>query len=591
SPTTITQGGSSSLSWSTSNCDTVTITNLGYNVPTSSTGQSIYPSQTTNYVLTARGANGSTQNRTVTVYVNEQQKCLEHDANNYGSYGFCTYDRPNNNRCQISNFDASDTNIEEGDSVTLTWNTRDCNSVYITDIGNISNRNYGSVRVYPSYTRTYNISASGNNGSDSDSVKIYVDENNRDCSYYGNCNNTTPSVTTYTPSNITNTNVTVSGYVNGNGSLVNSWIEFPCYGAQYGNKYNQSSGSLSTTIYNLSANTTYRYCAAAQNINNNQIYRGNQISFTTTGSVVPPPIYVNKNVVTTVATNISGTTAQLNGYITSSNYYNSSTYFEYGTTINLGSRTISKSTISNSTMNDILTGLNSNTIYFFRAVGEGVDGVSKGNIEVFKTLGSGIVKPIVVQGTTVISTESPVVLTITNKYELIGTGDLIDYTVIYKNIGKTKLSKPMVQVVLPTNVTLVNASRGTYSVDNHTLSALIEDLEKDQEGVIYIQAKVDSIPANNAQIVTTAILVYTNTNGAQENVMAYEFNVPKQMMEDPNVGSVLGASAFFAALMSIGLIGWLLILLLVLIIILIARSYNRNNIPNGNNPTNYTPTH
>ena len=146
----------------------------------------------------------------------------------------------------------------------------------------------------------------------------------------------------------------------------------------------------------------------------------------------------------------------------------------------------------------------------------------------------------------------------------------------------------MVQVVIPTNMTLINSSRGTYSVDTHTLSAPVEDLEAGQEGAIYLQAKVDSIPLNNAQIVTTAILVYTSGNGSQENAMTYVINVPTILgtTSATTDGSVLGGSAFFGGLLSIGLIGWLLIILIIMIIILFARSYNK-----GTQVLTHTPTH
>ena len=286
-------------------------------------------------------------------------------------------------------------------------------------------------------------------------------------------------------------------------------------------------------------------------------------------------VYVNKNVVTTVATNITKNEAQVNGYITNSTYYNANTYFEYGTTVNLGSRTNAKSTIGNSNMSDYLTGLAPNTIYFYRAVGEGPDGVSKGSIEIFKTLSDVAPKPIIIQGTTVVGTASPIMLKISNKYELIGEGDLIDYIVNYKNIGKQLLTHPMVQVVLPSNVTLVNSSRGTYSVDTHTLSAQVEDLKAGDEGVIFLQGRVDSIPLNNSQIATTAILVYTTPNGTQENAMAYVINVPKTVaVVAGDNNSVLGGNAFFAGLLSLGFIGWLILILVILLIILIARSYS-----------------
>jgi uncharacterized repeat protein (TIGR01451 family) len=300
--------------------------------------------------------------------------------------------------------------------------------------------------------------------------------------------------------------------------------------------------------------------------------------------------YVNKNVVTTVATNITKNEAQINGYITNSTYYNSNVYFEYGTTVNLGSRTTSKNTSGNSSFNEILRGLSPNTIYFFQAVSDGNGGLSKGSIEIFKTLGEAAPAPVIIQGKTIVGAASPIQLLISNKYQLISAGDTVDYAVTYKNIGNTRLIRPMVQVVIPSNMTLVNSSRGTYSIDTHTLSAPIEDLEAGQEGAIYLQTKVDSIPVNNAQIVTTAILVYTSPIGSQENAMTYVINVPSilgnTVSSTTTEGSVLGGSAFFSGFLSIGLIGWLLIILLIMVIILVSRSYNR-----GTQNVTHTPVH
>lgn len=397
--------------------------------------------------------------------------------------------------CVISSFDVDDSSINEGDSVVLTWHTRYCDSIYISNVGSVSSS--GSRRVYPSYTRTYTINATGDYGSDSDSVKVYVDNN------VNNNYNITPTVFTYTPTNTTSTNATLSGFANGNGALINSWIEFPCYGTKYGNKYDQSSSSISTTLNSLSLNTTYNYCMVAQNVNNYQMVRGNIVSFTTVEKTYTPPVYVNNNIVTAVTTK-SDTTP----------------------------------------------------------------------------------KPIAIQSTTVAGKESSIKLSISNKYEAMGKGDLIDYVVTYKNIGKIKLTKPMVQVILPTNVTLVNSSRGTYSIDTHTLFAMIEDLDGGQEGVIYLQGKVDSMPKDNSQITTNAILVYTNLKGAQENAMAYVINTPK--LGVVSADNLLGGSAFSSGFQSISLLGLLLIILIIMVLILISRFVYKRNSSEINN---HTATH
>jgi hypothetical protein len=69
SPTTITEGGSATLSWTTTNATSVSITNVGSVSPASSGSVSVSPTSTTTYTLTATGAGGSV-NKTVTVTVN-----------------------------------------------------------------------------------------------------------------------------------------------------------------------------------------------------------------------------------------------------------------------------------------------------------------------------------------------------------------------------------------------------------------------------------------------------------------------------------------------------------------------------------------
>ena len=555
SDTSISKGDSTVLTWNTTDCTSVTISNLGYNVPLNSVspGQSVWPTTTTTYTLIAYGATGTAQTKAVTVYVDNSS---------------------NNNHCEITSFSASDTRIEDGDSTVLRWNTTDCDHVKLS--GYSSNVSLdGSKTVYPSDDITYTLTAYDEDGTqEKDTIKIYVDSNN-------NNNNSNCSIDSFTASNT---------YVNQGNPVTLRW---------YTNNCNNVSISTIGTVYSSGSQIVYptystNYILTASNYNGGLQTRS--VYVTVNQNIIPTPaptpVY-NKCAVTTVATNVNQNSAQLNGIITGSTGAN--TYFEYGTSVNLGYRTTSRFVNGNVNFSDTVSSLSPNTIYFFRMVSDCQGGLSQGSIEVFRTLanqvlGATTTKTVVVQGTTIVGTESPVILNITNKYEGIGQGDLIDYVVTYKNIGKTILTRPMVQVVLPTNITLVNASRGTYSVDNHTLSAPLEYLLAGEEGIIYIQARVDSVPLNNAQIVTTAILVYTNTNGAQENVMAYVLNVPRFVMVNTD-GSVLGANAFFAGLMSIGLVGWLLILLLVLLITLIARSYNRNGVSTDSKTITHTTTH
>jgi hypothetical protein len=292
-------------------------------------------------------------------------------------------------------------------------------------------------------------------------------------------------------------------------------------------------------------------------------------------SVIPQPIY-NACAVTTVATNVTQTSAQLNGLLTGSTT-STSTYFEYGTTVNLGLQTPAQFVSGNVPFTQSITGLNSNTAYYFRLVSNCSNGtISRGSIESFYTLGAPVItggttttivrRPVIVQGTTVIGTSSPIMLKIEDRYESIGVGDTVDYTITYQNIGSTLLTHPILQVVAPKGIVLTNASRGTYSADTNTLTVELEDLYPGAGGTVYAQGRVDSVPTNTAQIVTTAILVYTTPNGAQENAIAYVLNKPKDMFNNN-----LGAAAFFAGLFPNSLLGWLLLIILILLLILLAR--------------------
>jgi len=454
-----------------------------------------------------------------------------------------------NSNCTITDFHANNNNISNGNYATLQWNTTGCVRVSISSIGDVSYN--GSQNVYPSHDTTYTLTAYSQNGSHrTSSIKIYVDEEDNN---YSNCSiddfysnktyiNSGDSVTLrWDTTNCNNVNITNLGSV----SLDGSRVVYPSGTMTYVlNAYGGNSQSKSITI---SAN-----------------------------HVPVVPVY-NTNVVTIVATNITETTAQTNGLVTSSNYNNANVHFEYGTTVDLGIKTISRTTNGNTNFNEIVTGLTANTIYFFRAVSEGSNDISYGAIEVFKTDGGNsstgtttYIKPKITHGSTVSDSTSPIMLRIENKYKTIGVGDIVDYTVTYKNIGSSTLTKPMIQVVLPKGIVFMNTSKGEYSESDRTVSAPLEDLISKTEGIIYLQGKVESIDPNLAQIVTTTILIYTNESGAQENAMAYVLNTPKET-------NVLGASAGQNGMPNLSLIEWLLLVILIMLLALIARSFFSKN--------------
>ena len=349
------------------------------------------------------------------------------------------------------------------------------------------------------------------------------------------------------------TSVTVSGpNMSSNYSSSGSATTYPTYSGTYTiSAYGGNNGTQTQSVY--------------VTVNN----------YVTPIYVAPTPVY-NNCAVTTTATNIGGNSATLNGFI--SGIYSATAYFEYGTTVNMGSQTASQTVVANGYMTNTLTGLIPNTTYYFRLVANCQNSISRGTTQIFETAGGqGDVAPVEIihQGTTIVGTQSPIMLKIEDRYQSVSVGDTIDYTVTYKNIGKRKLTHPMIQVVLPNGILFMNTSKGTFSNSNNTLSVPIDDLNAGDDGVIYLQGKVGSFTSGNSQIVTTALLIYTNTNNAQENAMAYVLNNPN------GNGNSLTGNAFFAGLFGMSLLGWLLLVLIILAIILLTRRYFPSRYPNG----------
>jgi hypothetical protein len=303
---------------------------------------------------------------------------------------------------------------------------------------------------------------------------------------------------------------------------------------------------------------------------------------------VEPVVAYNNDIVTTIATNITQTGAILNGVITNSKYNRSAVYFNYGENTALESRTGASEITGSTNFSSYVTNLKPGTIYYFQAISDDGD-INRGAVQTFRTPGYVntvnttntvsntntpiVTKSVITQGKTIVGANSPIVLKIENRYKAIGEGDTIDYTVYYKNISSLTLTNAMVQVYIPEGITLIDISNGTYSKDDRTLSVPIGDLSKDEDGTIYLKATVDNINSNLAQIVTTAILVYTSPNDTQENAMAYVLNTQKE-----NNNSLLGASASDSGFLGMGIIGWLLLIIAILLLMIFARSlYGRKS--------------
>ena len=144
-PTSITTGQSSTLSWRVINADSVTLSGVG--PVQASASAPVSPTATTTYTLTAKNST-SQDTATAVVVVNPVATKLL----------YCY---------------ATPTNITLGESATLNWSATNATSVNIQPgVGNVALS--GNVVVTPTASTTYTVTATGPNGSTTDTCSVAV---------------------------------------------------------------------------------------------------------------------------------------------------------------------------------------------------------------------------------------------------------------------------------------------------------------------------------------------------------------------------------------------------------------------------------
>ncbi|MFW6324170.1 MAG: DUF6531 domain-containing protein, partial [Desulfovibrionales bacterium] len=143
-PASVLQGGSSTLSWSSTNAESLTI-NQGVGSVASSGSTTVTPTSTTTYTITATNPVGTvTDQETLTV--------LESPA---------------------ASLSVEPVSIPENTSAELTWRTENAESVTIDNgIGSVDSS--GTLTVSPSGTTTYTLTAEGPGGTATDSALLTI---------------------------------------------------------------------------------------------------------------------------------------------------------------------------------------------------------------------------------------------------------------------------------------------------------------------------------------------------------------------------------------------------------------------------------
>ena len=401
---------------------------------------------------------------------------------------------------------------------------------------------------------------------------------------YNYNNYTQPYVTTNSVGSVTTNSATFNGYVTSNGGNTSAWFE---WGTTYsfGNTtnstyYGTGSTSFNSSVYNLSPNTTYYYRAVAQS-SYGTVY-GSTISFTTSGQTYYNYSY-NTNVGsapsvnTLLATELTGTTARLNGLVFASNGLTSNAWYEWGTTASLGSRTstVNVGGLSIVKHSDYITGLVQGQTYYYRLAAQNSYGTSYGAVNSFVSTASTYVvtpTPIAVATlkpvTTVVinggTTQTVATLSIEGGAEMIGSGEKRTYHVKWENISAKPLTNVVVRIVFPTTIIVDSATKGAFSSADNSVVIDLKELSSKESGETFIFATSAKTLKSGELLVVTANMVYTDTKGTQGDVVAYVTHTAEATQ------SAVGASVFNAGeFVPTTLLGWISLMLLTLVLVLL----------------------
>jgi hypothetical protein len=357
------------------------------------------------------------------------------------------------------------------------------------------------------------------------------------------------------------------------------------------------------TIYGLTKGTVYYYRVCAQNLNDGALHCGMVRQLQTRGGVnnLPPavqppvgvptiPVVQKPSAVTIAATGVNSSAATLSGGFASNSCAVDAVYFEYGTNPGDLSKDTNHFTVDQASglMRAVAGNLRSSTKYYYRAIAENCGGTGYGDVKSFTTA-----KRAVTTNTTVIKKPVVVVeqvketepiniifgasngssflqLEIDDNQEYMVTGELVEYTVSWKNLSdKVELTDIELNIELPNETTFVDTTKGRYNPDAHSVFVRLPDLETLESGSMQVLVQAKAKADRGDVIVASVTGAFDNPlTGAQEN--AIDFDSDEYDMNQYQRSGV-GASAFGAGILPRTLLGWLLLLLGVGFLILLAR--------------------
>jgi hypothetical protein len=175
-------------------------------------------------------------------------------------------------------------------------------------------------------------------------------------------------ISTSSASDVTSSTATLRGYLSGMGpyntvTVYFKWGNYSSMQSTTGSQVMYGPGSFDIPISGLAPNTTYYFQAVAKPdvIGVAPVYGDTSTFYTSGGGTL--------SVSTGAQSGVTGTSANINGYLNSLGDYGSAyVWFEWGTTTAYGQTTGMQTQYSPGTFSGTLQGLNPGTLYHFRAL-------------------------------------------------------------------------------------------------------------------------------------------------------------------------------------------------------------------------------
>ena len=290
-----------------------------------------------------------------------------------------------------------------------------------------------------------------------------------------------------------------------------------------------------------------------------------------------------QNVYTGVPTNITQTSARLNGTLTQYSGYTTQVYFKWGLNQNVVNTTSAQSINTSNSFFDTLPNLAADTVYYYKAVANSNGNIVEGDLQIFKTnsLPTVITNP----GNPVVITR-PVTTTVIERGIGIGSNlvsmradnrtgsacvlDNAEYTFFYKNISEKAITDAVIQIALPKDFGFSGSSAGIYNNVDNTLTINVGSLQPQQEQSVSVRGIVKESARDRDLLVATATMSFTNPyTNATESAVAYGLINTNNCTKETS--SLAGLALFGTGFLPGTLLGWLLLFLVILGLILLAR--------------------